>query len=247
MRSGTAAFWIAALVLSTPPVRAAPQDAWTDAITRRDVRAVEALAAEADVNRANRNGQTALMLAAAQRNHSLMRLLLKRGARVNARNDRRGTALMYSATAGDVDAVRLLLKRGADVNARASNGWTALTLAAARGFDEVATALLAHGADPNIADIYGWTPLMRAVQQMRPAVVRVLLDSKGVALDARNENKRTALHLAAAGGLRDIARMLLARGADIHVRDRAGNTPAQLAIAAGHPDTARIIGGVDRN
>jgi uncharacterized protein len=226
-------------------VRAESPSAWERAIAHRDIAAVERLvAAGVDVNRATANGQTALMLAAAERDHPLMELLLKRGARVKASNNRGGTALMYSTTAGDVDAVQLLLAHGADVNARASNGWTALTLAAARGFDEVAAKLLARGADPNVPDIYGWTPLMRAVQQQRPAVVRVLLDSKRLALDAQNENGRTALHIAAAAGFEEIASMLVERGADTRIRDRAGKTPAALALAEGHAGIAKRIDGV---
>ena len=187
------------------------------------------------------------MVAAAERDRPLIQLLLERGAKVNASNTRGGTALMYSAMAGDVDAVEFLLGRGADADARASNGWTALTLAAARGFDEVVAALLARGGDPNVPDIYGWTPLMRAVQQMRLAVVRVLLDSKRVALDVQNENGRTALHIAAAAGLKEIASMLVTRGADIHIRDRGDKTPTALAIAEGHTAIAEIIDGAARN
>lgn len=241
----TAFVFLAALSLAPGRVvRAEATDAWEHAIAHRDVAAVERLvAAGADVNRATEDGQTALMLAAAERDHALMQLLLERGARVKASNTRGGTALMYSATAGDVDAVELLLAHGADANARASNGWTAVTLAAARGFDQVAKLLLARGADPNVPDIYGWTPLMRAVQQQRPAVVRVLLDSKRLALDARNENGRTALHVAAAAGFDEIASMLVGRGANIRIRDRAGNTPAALALAEGHARVAKLING----
>jgi uncharacterized protein len=245
-RLAPAAFILLAALVPAPgwAVRAESPRAWEQAIAHRDVAAVERLVgAGADVNRAAENGQTALMLAAAERNHPLMQLLLKRGAHARASNSRGGTALMYSATAGDVDAVQLLLAHGADVNARASNGWTALTLASARGFDQVAVVLLAHGADPNVPDIYEWTPLMRAVQQQRPAVVHVLLDSKRLALDAQNENGRTALHIAAAAGFEDIASMLVARGADVHVRDRAGNTPAALALAEGHVAIAKLIDG----
>lgn len=238
---------IAVGMVVVPSLRAAPEDTWVQAITKRDVRAVENLvAAGADVNRANRDGQTALMLAAAERKRSLMQLLLDRGAHVDARNNRGGTALMYSATAGDLEGVKLMLARGANVNARAANGWTALTLAAARGFPEVVAVLLASGGDPNVQDIYGWTPLMRAVQQMRPGVVRVLVTSKRVALDAQNENGLTALHLAAGDGLKEIALMLVERGADIHVRDRAGRTPAAVAAAEGHPEIAKIIDGANQ-
>jgi len=227
---------------------AAPDDSWSRAIAKRDLAAIERLAsAGADVNRANGDGMTALMLAAAERDPSLLRLLLARGAKVNAANNRGGTPLMYSATGADLEAVQFLIERGANIDARAANGWTALTLAAARGFDEIAAVLLQRGADPNVADIYGWTPLMRAVQQNRPAVVRALMRSDRVNLDAQNENGRTALHHAALEGLTDIAGMLIARGANAALQDRSGNTSVALAIASGHKATAKVIGAVVKN
>jgi ankyrin repeat protein len=149
---------------------------------------------------------------------------------------------MYAATAGDRVSVDLLMAHGAGVNARAANGWTALTLASARGFDTVVSRLLANDADPNIADIYGWTPLMRAVEQNRPTVVRVLLDTERVDVNAHNDEGDTALHRAAVQGLSDIVGMFIERGADLHVRNRAGRTPGMLAMAQGHKATAEIIG-----
>jgi ankyrin repeat protein len=226
---------------------AAPDDSWSRAILKRDLSTIERLVtAGADVNRTNGDGMTALMVACAEQDESLRRLLIKHGARVNAANDRGGTPLMYSATVGDLDAVKFLLARGASVNARATNGWTALTLASARGFEQVATVLLAHGADPNVRDIYGWTPLMRAVEHERGAVVAVLLRTDRVELDIQNENGHTALHHAALEGLTDMARMLVARGADTTLRDHSGRTPMALAIASGHKTTAEIIGEAEK-
>lgn len=235
--------WVGlALIIQSVSSQAASDDLWSRAIAKRDLPAIERLvAAGVDVNRSNGDGMTALMVACAERNESLQRLLLQRGARVNVANDRGGTPLMYSATVGDLEAVEFLMERGAVIDASATNGWTALTLAAARGFDEVATVLLAHGADPNVRDIYGWTPLMRAVQHERRAVIKVLLGSDRVDLDVQNENGHTALHHTALEGLTEIARMLVARGANTALRDHSGRTSLALAIASGHQATAKII------
>lgn len=227
---------------------ASSDDPWNRALLKRDITAIERLVEQGvDVNRAAEDGHTALMLAANMRHEPLLRKLLGRGARVNAVNSRGGTALMYAATAGERELVDFLIERGADVNARAANGWTALTLASARGFEMVVSALLSHGADPTIADIYGWTPLMRAVEQDRPAVVRVLLAAKRVEANARNDDGHTALHRAAVQGLSEIAALLVEHGADTHVRDRAGRTPAMLAMAREHKAIAEIINRATAN
>jgi ankyrin repeat protein len=88
---------------------------------------------------------------------------------------------------------------------------------------------------------------MRAVQHDRGSVVRVLLGSRRVNLDIQNENGHTALHRAALDGLDDIARMLVARGASVTLRDNSGRTSAALAIASDHKATANIISESTRN
>jgi ankyrin repeat protein len=228
--------------LSAAVVRAAADSDWVRAIVKRDLdRIAQLLPAVDDVDQCTADSRTALMLAAGEARPDLVRALLARGAAVNARNERGGTALMYAATAGDEKSVLLLLARGAEVNARARNGWTALTLASVRGFDPIVTELLASGADVNPPDIYGWTPLMRAVQAERLAVVRVLLANPRVDVNAVDENGQSALHHAAEQGAPEIAKLLLDHGARRDVRDRAGRTAHDIAVAAKHPKVAALL------
>ena len=233
---------LAASVLLWLSAPAVAEDAWSQALARRDVATLARLVGNgADVNRRDEAGYTALMIAAGHGGPDLVRELLERGARVNAANGRGGTALMYAAAAGDVAAVEILLAHGAGVNAGAANGWTPLMLATARGFEGVVRRLLEHDADPNLADIYGWTPLMRAIDLERPRIARVLLDSSRTDPDVRNENGHTALHLAAGRGKAALARLLLARGAYAWARDRHGRTPAQVARLQGHGEIAKML------
>lgn len=216
--------------------RADSGTAWVQAIAKRDLPAIEQLLSQNtnNVNLAAPDGKTALMLAAGAARADLARALLSAGADVNVTNKRGGTALMYAATEGDPATVKVLLSHGAAVNVRAENGWTAVTLAAATGQAVAVNQLLDAGADANIADIYGWTPLMRAVDSDRTEVVRVLLRNKSVLVNARDDQSETALHHAAARGSMEVARLLLAHGADPRLKDAAGRTPAAVAAEQGH-------------
>ena len=219
-------------------------DAWVLAITKRDLPAIERLLSQnsENVNLAAPDGKTALMLAAGTARADLVRALLDAGADVNAVNARGGTALMYAATAGDPETINVLLSHGAAVNAKAENGWTAVTLAAATGQADIVRQLLLAGADANLADIYGWTPLMRAVDSDRTGVVRVLLQNRSVRVNARDDQGETALHHAAARGSLEIARLLIAHGADPRAKDAAGRTPAIVAAGEGHAGLAEFLG-----
>lgn len=98
------------------------------------------LARGADLKRAQKNGTTALMLAAG----------LGRGTGVFAKD--------YATEAQLLDAVKFLVESGADVNAAAENGQTALHMAA-QASDAIVQYLVEHGADLDAKDKQGRTAL----------------------------------------------------------------------------------------
>ena len=95
------------------------------------------------------NGNTALMMAAYQKNKDAVLALLDKGAQVN----RPGwTALHYAAAAGDLDIMKLLLERHAYIDAESPTGATPLMLAAREGQEEAVGLLLDEGADATLKD-----------------------------------------------------------------------------------------------
>ncbi len=107
--------------------------------------------AGAELDLANREGMTPLVLAAETGNAAIVSLLLKAGA--NLEKDIAGGVrpLMMAARTGNVKTINLLLDHGADIDAReALRGTTALMWAAAYRNDEAVVALLARGANPNL-------------------------------------------------------------------------------------------------
>lgn len=67
-----------------------------------------------DVDTANEQGDTALMLASYYGNPDTVKILLEYGAKVNARNTTGQTALMYACNKKNVGIVKLLLSKGGD-------------------------------------------------------------------------------------------------------------------------------------
>lgn len=101
------------------------------------------------VDQAAPNGNTALMLAAFQKNKPAVLALLAKGAQIN----RPGwTALHYAAAAGDLDIMRLLLERHAYIDAASPTGMTPLMLAAREGMEDAVQLLLQEGADATLKD-----------------------------------------------------------------------------------------------
>jgi ankyrin repeat protein len=168
------------------------------------------------VNAQNKDGETALTIAALFSNADIVRLLLAAGADVNAKNKDGMTALMHAADefATDADIVeRLLAAPGADVNAKDKGGMTALMLAAFNGHLDMVERLLAAGADVNAKDKDGETALIAAADDGHTDIVERLL-AAGADVNAQNKDGDTAWMKAADRGhtaIVNLIRGLIAR------------------------------------
>uniref|UniRef100_A0A8C6K603 Nuclear factor of kappa light polypeptide gene enhancer in B-cells inhibitor, epsilon n=1 Tax=Nothobranchius furzeri TaxID=105023 RepID=A0A8C6K603_NOTFU len=89
-----------------------------------------------------------LHLAALNRQHGIMELLIKKGTDLNIQEGTSGkTPLHLAVELHDVTSVKLLLKRGANVDAIMYNGCTPLHLAVGRQDAAIAHLLCQSGAD----------------------------------------------------------------------------------------------------
>lgn len=131
----------------------------------------------ADIHRANRYGETALMLAAWKNRQTAVRWLLDHGARPN-RNGREWTALHYAALAGHAELVATLLEAGADINARSTNGSTAIMMAVRESHAELAKRLLEAGANPALKNDYDDDAVAWAMQQGNYDTARALTSAE---------------------------------------------------------------------
>jgi ankyrin repeat protein len=82
-----------------------------------------------NVNAKDKDGYTALLIAAEKGDLEMAHLLVEKGADVNAKDKDGYTALMYVAYAGNLEIAKILIKNGADVHVRDKDGWTALMFA----------------------------------------------------------------------------------------------------------------------
>ncbi len=108
----------------------------------------------ARINTRNRNGETALSIAAYIGNLAYVQRLVEAGAEVNFYG---WPPLSYAAYNGHLAIVDYLLKHGAEINAKTENGSTALFFAARFGHIEVIKLLLKNRADATIANENGDT------------------------------------------------------------------------------------------
>lgn len=127
-----------------------------------------------DVNLANAQGETPLMLAAVKGNLELVKKLVARDADVN----REGWApLHYAASAGlehSVEIAAYLLEESAYIDAASPNGSTPLMLAAQYSNEAMVKLLIAEGADVSLRNQQGLTAVDFARKSERDYMVQLL-------------------------------------------------------------------------
>ena len=130
----------------------------------------------ARLNIRNRNGETALSIAAYTGKLGYVQRLVDAGAEI----DFFGWApLIYAAYNGHADIADYLLKHGAKVDAKTENGSTALFFAARFGHIEVIKLLLNNDSDPTIANENGDTAVDWAMKNENSNIESLLREAGG--------------------------------------------------------------------
>ena len=192
----------------------------------------------ADVNSANANGSTALMWSAGET--AKVDLLLQHGANVSAKTKNGTTALIAAGNHGNQDAVRRLVARGADPRATNETGIGLQSVALFRTDNAVERTLSAAGLRLMLPTRSADSPLSNAVTN--PTLLKEFLELGANPKEALPLVTREvpAVSYAAYSNQRETLRQLVARGADLNVKDNYGDTPLMMAAGAAHPEPATV-------
>jgi hypothetical protein len=134
----------------------------------------------ADVNRQNRNGETALMYMNENASADTIRDLIKAGADLELKDDDGETALISASRLDNTGALKALISAGAKLEAKDEKGQTALMHAAREGIINNVKALLEAGAQINRKDEDDWTALRHAREGDHEEVIKLLQDKGAI-------------------------------------------------------------------
>jgi len=182
------------------------------------------------------------------RNSEAMRLLLGAGVPARFVDTRGRTTLMSAAASGVPSIVEEVLRKHPDANAHDSDGVTALMEAVDQyerddaGFSEINRAqvvqiLLRAGADPNARDNNGTTALIDATWEADAALALI---RAGANVNAQDKYGITALINCDSP---EVARVLLANGADPSIRDSQGKTALDHAREGHKKEMVAVLSG----
>ena len=142
----------------------------------------------------------------------------------------------------DTDQVRALLAGGAAVDGRTADGFTPLQLAAYFGAPATAALLVGGGADVDaVADNPMRIRPLHAAAAGRHTAVALALIAAGADVNAPQQHGWTPLHTAAHNGDIVLVDALIGAGARVDATNDDGSTAGELAVAADHPELARLL------
>jgi hypothetical protein len=140
---------------------------------------------------------------------------------------------------GDTGAATRWLDEGLDPNFEADRIGTGLMIGAWEGNIAMMELFHSRGADINFTNRIGEQALQLAAWNGRLEAVKWLIERGASAV--RGEKQWSALHYAAFAGHRQIADLLLERGADINARTPNGSTALMMAVREGREELVRVL------
>ena len=157
----------------------APLDASLhQAVRTRDIEALDQLlqsASRREINEVERDGVTALHIAAAMGQVDIIDKLIQAGAEINKATGTGFTPLHWAVSRNQDGAVAALLAAGAAASPVANSGITPLHWAASRGNTALVAALIESGADIHALTESGHSPLHVALRRDAANPVAILL------------------------------------------------------------------------
>ena len=199
-----------------------------------------------NINVQNKDGRTPLMDAFKNGEIFIARQLLQHGADPTIKTNDGETVLMMTGAPSleyETDLIQWLLDAGAKSSDVSNFGNTPLIAAARNGYAEIVKVLLDDNANVNATDKYGRSALLESARFAKDMEVITLLVKRGADINAVDNDRNTALSLAAASHLDsvEVVRGLLRLGADSSMKNFDGMTPIQIASSLGRTEMVKAI------
>ncbi|KAM7110856.1 unconventional myosin-XVI isoform 1-T1 [Molossus nigricans] len=196
--------------------------------------------------------------------------LLKEGVDPHTPVSSGGSLLHLCARYDNAFIAEILIDKGVNVNHQDEDFWTPMHIACACDNPDIVLLLVLAGANVLLQDVNGNIPLDYAVEGTESScILLTYLDENGVDLTSlhqmklqrpmsmltdvkhflscggnvneKNDDGVTLLHMACAGGYKEVVSLLLEHGGDLNVADDQHWTPLHLAAKYGQTNLVKLL------
>jgi len=186
-----------------------------------------------DVNIRNREGDSALYLAASKNNRQVGEMLLAKNADIFSSNTQNNSPLRIALKDGG--EVQNWLITSKTILSTDGSGNTALHYAAEWQYKDAINSLLVKGADITARNANGETPLFHAAKSNNPMIIQTIVDG-GADIQARDNLGSTAIHTAARWDAVNSIDKLVQLGINVNSQNSSGKSALSEAVNAGKMD-----------
>lgn len=171
-----------------------------------------------DINAANRQKRTAIIIASLNKQYACVEHLIAAGADIDKQDNTCFNPFLISCLTNDLTLLRIVLPAGPDLERLTRFGGVGITPASEKGHVEIVRELLVlTDINVNHTNFVGWTPLLEAIVlndggAKQQEIVKLLLDN-GANPHMTDKYGKSPLELAREKGFHEIAELLLAAGA----------------------------------
>lgn len=183
-----------------------------------------------DVNAVDKEGTSAILIAAEKGYIDIIDLLVRRGADVFCVDHDGRNAVHYAAKRNRVDMIHhLVIKYGLDCNHEDHDGNTPFLVAAENGGQEALKALFMLGANPQHRNRYGYSAFHMVsnsitIKPCKLAIIRDLIHCYGVDPNIQNCFGDTAIHRPGYCSDEEVIEALIKGGAIPTIKNNRGKT-----------------------
>ncbi len=186
-----------------------------------------------------------MLEAAASGNVEALKRLVEAGASLESPNAAGETPLLLAVKNNHLPAAIFLIDAGSSINAQAVNNDSPWLLAGALGRTEMLRHMIPKGPDFSLRNRFGGNALIPACERAHVETVKLLLTTK---IDVNHVNNLgwtclLEIVILGDGGARhvEVAKLVLAAGADPNIADKDGVTPLAHARRKRQAEVARLV------
>lgn len=170
------------------------------------------------------------------------KILKDKKVNLNDSDEEGMTPLMNAVQGGNIPLIKTILKKKVDLETKNKLGDTALAMAVGEDQSDAAKILINAGANVDVTvSTEKKDTLLIAAAKSHLETTKLILSKNNTLLNKTNTAGDTALMASVRYGYNDIAQLLISKGADTKLKNKAGKTALDIAKESNNDEAIKLL------